>query len=177
MNYPIRITRDQIMKCGPCEEGIEAFDLMAPGGVLTVAHVAAHVALLSSPLALFEGWAIDREIIGPIVAIAGDHGTATAGNDGAAFAGDYGTAAAGRHGTATAGVRGTASAGDRGKSAAGDYGTAAAGKCGTIQIRYYDSTAHRYRTLVGYPGEDGIKPNTPYRVKIVNGSPVFVEVA
>ena len=131
MNYPIRITRDQIMKCGPCEEGIEAFDLMAPGGVLTVAHVAAHVALLSSPLAPFEGWAIDREIIGPIVAIAGDHGTATAGNDGAAFAGDYGTAAAGRHGTATAGVRGTASAGAFGTANAGNDGSATAGVRGS----------------------------------------------
>ena len=85
-------------------------------------------------------------------------------------AGNYGTATAGFGGTATAGDRGTATAGDCGVAAAGDYGaatagndgTATAGDYGTIQIRYSDGS--RYRTVIGYIGEGGLKPNTPYRL-------------
>ena len=120
-------------------------------------------------------------------AIAGDHGTATAGyygtakaawggtasagGDGTATAGAGGKATVGRYGTATAGYRGTAIAGDYGKATAGDRGTATAGEDGQIFINYIDSS-NRRRTLVGYIGEDGLKPNTPYRVK--DGK--FVEV-
>ena len=104
-------------------------------------------------------------------ATAGYHGTATAGNCGTATAGYHGTATAGYHGTATAGDRGTATAGDRGTATAGDCGTATAGDDGTatagdrgeIRIRYHDG--NRFRLAVGYVGEDGIEPNTPYVVK------------
>ena len=98
-------------------------------------------------------------------ATAGDHGTATAGYRGTATAGSNGTATAGYNGTATAGDYGTATAGDRGTATAGDHGTATAGDHGTICIRWWNQS--RFRLAVGYVGENGIKPNTPYRV--VNG--------
>ncbi|MBG7134424.1 hypothetical protein I5J24_24240 [Pseudomonas aeruginosa] len=121
-------------------------------------------------------------------ATAGDGGTATAGHRGTATAGDWGTATAGAcgtapaggGGTATAGTRGTAPAGDwgtapagdggtatagnRGTATAGDCGTATAGEKGEIRIRYWDEKAGRYRTVIGYIGEDGLEPNVPYKL-------------
>ncbi|MCT1263750.1 hypothetical protein N0621_09330 [Pseudomonas aeruginosa] len=89
-------------------------------------------------------------------ATAGDWGTATAGNEGTATAGDWGTATAGNEGTATAGYKGTATAGYK--------GTATAGKKGEIQIRYWDEKTERYRTVIGYIGEDGLEPDVPYKL-------------
>ncbi len=97
-------------------------------------------------------------------ATAGDRGTATAGDEGTATAGDRGTATAGDRGTATAGYRGTATAGYRGTATAGDEGTATAGEKGEIRIRYWDEKANRYRTVIGYIGEDGLEPNVPYKL-------------
>ena len=45
-----------------------------------------------------------------------------------------------------------------------DGGTATAGDGGTVIARFYDYKAERYRVAIGYVGEDGIKPNTKYRV-------------
>ncbi len=105
-------------------------------------------------------------------ATAGDWGTATAGNEGTATAGDWGTATAGNEGTATAGNEGTATAGDwgtatagnEGTATAGNEGTATAGKKGEIQIRYWDEKTERYRTVIGYIGEDGLEPDVPYKL-------------
>lgn len=55
-----------------------------------------------------------------------------------------------------------ATAGYDGTATAGDGGAATAGHGGIICIRYWDTT--RYRLAVGYVGEDGILPDTPYRV-------------
>ena len=104
-------------------------------------------------------------------AIAGYGGTATAGNDGTATAGKWGTATAGNDGTATAGYRGTATAGLLGTATAGYRGTATAGYGGTLIITWYDGA--RYRRAVGYIGENGLRPDTPYRV---NGRGEFYEV-
>ena len=78
--------------------------------------------------------------------------------------GDNQSAIVGALGTATAGDRGTATAGDRGTATAGYSGTATAGDSGTICIRYYDYKNDRYRTVVGYIGEDGLLPNVAYRL-------------
>jgi hypothetical protein len=43
-------------------------------------------------------------------------------------------------------------------------GTATAGDRGEIRIRWYDYANDRYRTVVGYIGEDGLEPNVPYRL-------------
>ena len=61
-------------------------------------------------------------------------------------------------------ICGTATAGYSGTATAGKLGTATAGDSGEIRIRYYDGGAERYRVLVGYVGEAGIKPNVAYRV-------------
>jgi len=97
-------------------------------------------------------------------ATAGTRGTATAGDGGTATAGDGGTATAGYGGTATAGDGGTATAGTRGTATAGTRGTATAGDGGELRIQWWDAKASRYRTATAYVGEDGIKPNTPYRL-------------
>jgi hypothetical protein len=96
--------------------------------------------------------------------------TMTAGDRGTATAGDRGIATAGYRGIARAGDRGIAMAGDYGIARAGDYGTATAGYGGTataedggiIQICYYAGKRRRIKT--GYIGEDGLNPNTPYRL-------------
>ena len=120
-------------------------------------------------------------------ATAGDRGTATAGYEGTATAGYRGTATAGYRGKATAGNFGTATAGDRGTATAGDWGTATAGNGGKATAGYegiatagYEGTAiagekgivqityesgGRWRLLTGYIGEDGLEPNTPYKVR------------
>ena len=95
-------------------------------------------------------------------ATAGYEGTATAGYEGMATAGKWGTATAGDGGMATAGKWGTATAGDGGTATAGYGGTATAGDKGTLIIRRWDGK--RYRTVVGYIGENGLEPNTPYKL-------------
>jgi len=95
-------------------------------------------------------------------ATAGDGGTATAGFRGTATAGYGGTATAGYGGTATAGNYGTATAGNRGTATAGDGGTATAGEYGTLILKYYDGI--RYRTVVGYVGENGLQAGTKYKL-------------
>lgn len=104
-------------------------------------------------------------------AIAGYKGTATAGYRGTATAGDQGKATAGHYGTATAGLYGTATAGDKGKATAGGYGTVTAGYRGTVTAGYhgiinilYCDSVYRERIKTGYIGEDGLKPNTPYKL-------------
>ena len=107
-----------------------------------------------------------RSIVGG-TATAGDRGTATAGDRGTATAGDGGTATAGVGGTATAGDGGTATAGYGGTATAGVGGTATAGVGGIISVKHWDGSASRFRVIVGYVGENGIKKGVAYRV--VNG--------
>lgn len=71
-------------------------------------------------------------------------------------AGDKELCQVGAYGTATAGYKGTATAGDE--------GTATAGEKGEIRIRYWDEKADRYRTVIGYIGEDGLEPDVPYKL-------------
>ena len=83
-----------------------------------------------------------------------------------------GTATAGYGGTATAGDWGTATAGDRGTATAGDGGTATAGYGGILVLTSWGG--NRRRLVVLYPGENGIKPNVPYRLD-ANGKPEEVK--
>ena len=97
-------------------------------------------------------------------ATASYRGTATAGNRGTATAGDRGTATAGDGGTATAGDGGTATAGDSGTATAGYGGTATAGEAGVISIQYCDTKAERFKAMIGYIGEGGLKPYIAYQL-------------
>lgn len=63
----------------------------------------------------------------------------------------------------SAGHGGTATAGDGGSAAVGYGGSATAGYGGTIVIAWWDGT--RRRLVIGYVGEDGVLPDTPYRVE------------
>lgn len=71
---------------------------------------------------------------------------------------------AGDHETAVVAGLGTATTGDYGTATAGKSGTATAGHQGEIRIRWWDAEASRNRTAIAYVGEDGIKPNTKYRL-------------
>ena len=82
---------------------------------------------------------------------------------GTATAGDHGTATAGDEGTATAGYGGTATAGYGGTATAGYHGTATAGYGGTLCLSYWGDK--RRRIVIAYVGEDGVKPNTAYRLR------------
>jgi hypothetical protein len=101
----------------------------------------------------------------------GHGGTSTSGDYGTSTSGDYGTSTSGYGGTSTSGHGGTSTSGDYGTSTSGDYGTstsgyggkARAGQGGELRIRYYDGI--RYRTAIGYVGENGIEPDTFYCVK------------
>lgn len=98
------------------------------------------------------------------IAIAGCRGIATAGNRGTAITGPRGTATAKNEGKATTGRGGAAKAGNFGTATAGKEGTAEAGEGGIIQIEYYDYDSIRTRIKTGYVGEDGLLPNTPYKL-------------
>lgn len=59
---------------------------------------------------------------------------------------------------------GTATAGNYSTATAGESGTATAGESGEIRIQWWDTKAERYRTVIGYIGEDNLEPNTPYKL-------------
>jgi hypothetical protein len=82
--------------------------------------------------------------------------------------GDAQAVTVGALGTATAGYRGTATAGALGTATAGYRGTATAGYRGEIRARYWDDKNQRYRTVIGYVGEDGIRANVAYRLDSKN---------
>jgi hypothetical protein len=96
--------------------------------------------------------------------ISEDYGTSISGDYGTSISGDYGTSTSGDWGTSISGDHGTSTSGDYGTSTSGDHGTSTSGELGEIRIRYWDKKAARYRTKVGYVGEDGIKANTPYKL-------------
>ena len=96
--------------------------------------------------------------------IVGEKEAATVGALGHCTAGYSGTATAGNYGTATAGYSGTATAGDSGTATAGNYGTATAGDSGTLIVKWWDEKNSRYRSVIGYVGEDGIEADTPYKL-------------
>ena len=103
------------------------------------------------------------------------HASATGYSGHASATGDSGHASAtGNYGHASAtGYYGHASAtGNYGWAVAGYNGDVMADKNGAIAALWWDDKDKRPRVLVGYVGEDGIKPNTRYRAE--NGK--WVEV-
>jgi hypothetical protein len=94
---------------------------------------------------------------------------ATTGDRSAAATTGYGSAAATtgyRSAAATTGDRSAAATTGYGSAAAclGVNGKARAGATGSIILTWYDEAADRRRHVVGYPGEDGVKPDTWYAV-------------
>ena len=81
-------------------------------------------------------------------------------------------AISGNRGTSTSGNYGTSTSGNCGTSTSGDCGSASAGVGGMIVLGWHDGY-RRSRVTVGYVGENGIKPDTMYRL---NGEGEFEEV-
>ena len=82
------------------------------------------------------------------------------------------TSMSGGGGTSTSGYRGTSTSGDRGTSTSGEGGTSTSGDYGTIAIWRYDG--RRRRLVVGYVGENNIKPYVAYKL---NDAGEFVEAS
>jgi hypothetical protein len=59
-------------------------------------------------------------------------------------------------------VGGTSTSGDGGTSTSGDGGTSTSGVGGEIRIRWWNDKTNRYRTAVGYIGEDGLVAGVAY---------------
>lgn len=70
----------------------------------------------------------------------------------------------GDNGSVLVGALGTATTGESGTATAGESGTATTGESGEIRIQYWDTKAERYRTIIGYIGEDGLKADTAYKL-------------
>lgn len=92
-------------------------------------------------------------------------------NKGNKSSGNYSRAASSGNSSTAASSGNSSRASAAGKDAvamaAGNNCTVQAGENGCFSTVYFDEKAKRNRILVGYVGEDGIKPNTPYRVKVL----------
>jgi len=170
LNGNVKFPRASVVFCGPRVDAVAYLADRAPAGKAIIGHT---VSAGDYGTATAGDYGTATAGNGG-TATAGDGGTATAGDGGTATAGYGGTATAGTRGTATAGYGGTATAGNGGTATAGTRGTATAGYGGTISIEMWDEALKAWRKRcreVG--GEDGLKPDTPYR--LVDGK--FTEVA
>jgi hypothetical protein len=107
------------------------------------------------------------------ISTSGSRGISTSGYRGISTSGSRGISTSGYKGTSTSGYKGTSTSGYKGTSTSGSKGISTSGYEGTILIKYWDSTSDRYKIKIGYIGEDGLKPNTPYKLDLNNE---FVEV-
>ena len=96
--YPITITREALRAKKACEQGLAAFDKVAPSGVLVVEDVFAHTGLLAGPLAPFEAWAQGKALLPP-VRYAGGHGSTVSGGYGSRVSGGDGSHVSGGDGS------------------------------------------------------------------------------
>ena len=104
---------------------------------------------------------------------AGDNGVALVRSNGTAVSGNYGVSVAGNFGTAISGFEGDSVAGDFGTAISGFGGIVRSGHKGIIQVQMNDAFNNRTRLVTGYIGENGLRPNVPYRIDDRSGS--FVE--
>ena len=173
--YPITITREALRAKKACEQGLAAFDKVAPSGVLVAEDVFAHMGLLAGTLAPFEAWAQGKALLPPI-RYAGGHGsTVSGGYRSTVSGGDYSHVSGGAYSRVSGGYRSTVSGGD-GSHVVGGYGSHVSGGCcsrvsggvgSTLHLRYWDGV--RDRTAAAYVGEDGIEPNTFYEYEHPTG--------
>ena len=158
------ITKETLEKWNACTEGYKKFNELFPEGAYLqdASENFNELGLHDYTSWLWSKCKRDKDYVDQTSVTAGEHGTASAG--------DWGNASAGDHGNASAGYYGNASAGDHGTASAGGHGTASAGDYGAIVIQYYNG--NNYAKKAGAIGENGLKPNTFYKVE--NGE--FVEV-
>lgn len=98
------------------------------------------------------------------IAFSNSYSHSVSGYCGSSVSGDCGVAEAGKYGNATAGNYGSASVGESGVARVSDKGKAKAGYNGYIAINFLDQN-NRMRCAIGYIGEDGILPDTFYKVE------------
>ena len=118
---------------------------------------------------LSENGGLDKAIIGGTstsghfgISISGDEGISTSGEKGTSISGEKGTSTSGHFGISISGDFGTSTSGLGGTSISGDKGISISGDKGIIQIAFFYEGGRRIKT--GYIGEDGLKPNTPYKL-------------
>ncbi len=105
-----------------------------------------------------------RAVIGAVRQ--GGDGSTITGGDGSTITGGY-------RSTITGGDGSTITGGDGSTITGGDGSTITGGDGAEIKIRYWDEKSQRYRTRIGYIGEDGLVPNKKYRL---NNDAQFEEV-
>jgi hypothetical protein len=94
---------------------------------------------------------------GALSTLTGGEGSTLTGGEGSTLTGGY-------RSTLTGGNYSTLTGGDRSTLTGGDRSTLTGGDRSELRIRYWDGKANRYRTVIAYVGEDGIKSGTPYRL-------------
>jgi len=103
--------------------------------------------------------------IGPVIGATvtgGDYATVTGGDCATVTGGNYATVTGGNYATVTGGYRATVTG--------GNYATVTGGNRAVLLLCFCDG---RKRVVTAYVGENGIKPNTPYRL---NDAHEFEEV-
>jgi hypothetical protein len=91
----------------------------------------------------------------------GDEATVTGGDEATVTGGNWATVTGGYRATVAGGGGATVTGGNRATVTGGDEATVTGGDEAELRISYWDG---RCRTAVAYVGENGIKPNTPYRL-------------
>ena len=93
---------------------------------------------------------------------AGDGEDAIVGEYGMVLTGNFGKSISGITGESFSGFKGVSVSGKSGVSYSGVLGICLSGENGILAITYFDKVTDRLRLKVGYIGENGLKPNTPY---------------
>lgn len=96
------------------------------------------------------------------ISISGNYGNSISGLGGTSTSGDYGTSTSGFKGTSISGEGGKSISGVGGTSSSGYNGKCKTGYKGIIQIKYYEN--NRVKLKTGYIGEDGLEPDTFYKL-------------
>jgi hypothetical protein len=102
---------------------------------------------------------------GALSTLTGGYGsTLTGGSRSTLTGGSRSTLTGGDGSTLTGGSRSTLTGGSRSTLTGGDGSTLTGGEKSELRFTRYDRDADRYRTVLAYVGEDGVKANTPYRL-------------
>ena len=134
--YPITITREALRAKKACEQGLAAFDKVAPSGVLVAEDVFAHMGLLAGTLAPFEAWAQGKALLPPI-RYAGGHGsTVSGGYRSTVSGGDYSHVSGGAYSRVSGGYRSTVSGGDGSRVSGGRRSHVSGGHGSTVSGGY-----------------------------------------
>ena len=123
------------------------------------------VGKMSEAAAVVAAHAGERGAVIGIVRSAGDESTVSGGDWSTVSGGDESTVSGGDWSTVSGGDESTVSGGDESTVSGREGSTVSGGPGSVLQLAYWDS---RTRLVTAYVGENGIKPNTPYRLNKLN---------